>query len=190
MSLRILGEFLKSPKHIGAIAPSSRALSRMIVAEIGIEDASVILEYGPGTGVFTRRILEVKQPTAVFAAIERNEALAERFRKQFPDVPLYEDSAENAPGIVRQLGADKADCVVSGLPWAAFDDDLQDRLLAATLDVLRPGGSFVTFAYLQGLLLRSGKRFAGKLQSSFSRVTRSSVVWWNLPPAFVYRCTR
>jgi len=190
MSLAILGEFLKNPKHIGAIAPSSRALSRMIVSDIDIESASVILEYGPGTGVFTRQILRAKNPDAVFAAIERNELLAAKFRREFPGVPLYEDSAENAPGIIRHLGADKVDCVISGLPWAAFDDGLQDRLIEATLEVLREGGTFVTFAYLQGLLLRSGKRFAEKLKANFSRVTRSGVVWWNLPPAFVYRCQR
>jgi phospholipid N-methyltransferase len=190
MSLAILGQFLKNPKHIGAIAPSSRALSRRIVSDSDIESASVILEYGPGTGVFTRQILKAKNPGAVFAAIERNELLAARFRVEFPGVPLYEDSAENAPGIIRHLGADKVDCVISGLPWAAFDDGLQDRLIDATLEVLREGGTFVTFAYLQGLLLRSGKRFAEKLKSNFSRVSRSGVVWWNLPPAFVYRCTR
>ena len=190
MSLTILGQFLKNPKHIGAIASSSKALSRTIVSDIDIESASVILEYGPGTGVFTRQILKVKRPEAVFAAIERNPMLATQFRREFPDVPLYEDSAENAPDIVRHLGADKADCVVSGLPWAAFDDGLQDRLLQATLEVLREGGTFVTFAYLQGLLLRSGKRFQQKLKTNFSRLTRSRVVWWNLPPAFVYRCRR
>ncbi len=190
MSLTILGQFLKNPKHIGAIASSSKGLSRTIVSDIGIESASVILEYGPGTGVFTRQILKVKRPEAVFAAIEQNPMLATQFRLEFPDVPLYEDSAENAPGIVRHLGADKADCVVSGLPWAAFDDGLQDRLLQATLEVLREGGTFVTFAYLQGLLLRSGKRFQQKLKANFSRLTRSRVVWWNLPPAFVYRCER
>lgn len=190
MSLAILGQFLKNPKNIGAIAPSSRGLSRKIVSDIGIESASVILEYGPGTGVFTRQILKAKNPGAVFAAIERNELLAAKFRQEFPGVPLYEDSAENARAIVRDLGADKVDCVISGLPWAAFDDGLQDRLLEATLEVLREGGTFVTFAYLQGLLLRSGKRFAQKLRSNFSRVGRSGIVWWNLPPAFVYRCTR
>ena len=190
MSLKILSEFLKSPKYIGAIAPSSRALSRTIVSDIGMESASVILEYGPGTGVFTRQILQTKRPDAQFAAIERNEALAGQFRQQFPDVPLYATSAEEAPDIVRDLGAEKADCIVSGLPWAAFDDDLQNRLLGATLDALADGGRFVTFAYLQGLLLPAGKRFAKKLRSHFATVTRSRIVWWNLPPAFVYRCTK
>ncbi len=190
MSPTILGQFLKNPKHIGAIASSSKGLSRTIVSDIDIESASVILEYGPGTGVFTRQIVAAKRSDAIFAAIEQNPMLAAQFRREFPDVPLYEDSAEKAPDIVRELGADKADCIVSGLPWAAFDEGLQDRLLQATLEVLREGGRFVTFAYLQGLLLRSGKRFQGKLKANFSRVTRSRVVWWNLPPAFVYRCEK
>ncbi len=190
MSPTILRQFLKNPKHIGAIASSSKGLSRTIVSDIGIESASVILEYGPGTGVFTRQILKLKRPEAAFAAIESNPVLAEKLRREFPDVSLYEDSAERAPDIVGQLGAEKADCIVSGLPWAAFDEALQDRLLQATLDALRTGGMFVTFAYLQGLLMRSGKRFKQKLNANFSRVTRSRVVWWNLPPAFVYRCER
>ena len=185
-----MGQSLKNPRHIGAIASSTKVFSRTIVSDIGIESASVILEYGPGTGVFTRQIVAAKRSDAIFAAIERNAMLATRFRREFPDVPLYEGSAEEAPDIVGDLGADKVDCIVCGLPWAAFDDGLQDRLLQATLDVLREGGKFVTFAYLQGLLMRSGKRFKQKLNANFSRVTRSRVVWWNLPPAFVYRCER
>ena len=56
--------------------------------------------------------------------------------------------------------------------------------------VLKPGGQFVTFAYLQGLLLPAGRRFRAKLKRSFSDVTKSKIVWRNLPPAFVYRCRR
>ena len=55
--------------------------------------------------------------------------------------------------------------------------------------VLRPGGTFATFAYWQGLALPAGQRFASRLRSTFSRVQRSPTVWKNLPPAFVYRCT-
>ena len=53
-----------------------------------------------------------------------------------------------------------------------------------------PGGQFATFAYLQGLLLPAGQRFKDKLAQSFSKVEKSPTVWRNLPPAFVYRCTK
>ena len=56
--------------------------------------------------------------------------------------------------------------------------------------VLRPGGQFATFAYLQGLLLPAARRFRANLGRSFSQVERSPTAWTNLPPAFVYRCRR
>ena len=190
MSTSILRQFLRNPRQVGAIGPSSKALSRRIVSEAGVASASRIVEYGPGTGSFTRRILEAKAPEAVFCAIEHNANLAAGFRRRFPEVTLFEDSVENVVGLVGSLGATDVDCIVSWLPWASFGEGLQDRLLDATLAVLQPGGTFVTFAYLQGLLLRSGKRFRTKLHERFSAVSRSPVVWWNLPPAIVYRCTR
>jgi len=186
----ILRQFLCNPKQVGAIGPSSRALSRRIVSEAGVADARRIVEYGPGTGSFTRRILEAKPPGAAFCAIEHNAHLAAGFRRRFPKVTLFEDTVENVEDLVGSLGHSAVDCIVSGLPWAAFSEGLQDRLLDATLAVLQPGGTFVTFAYLQGLLMRSGKRFRRKLHDRFAAVRRSPVVWWNLPPAIVYRCVR
>jgi len=188
--MSILVEFLKNPRRTGAIATSSRGLARMICSKIDLESASVIVEYGPGTGVFTAEILRRKDPEACFFAIERSPRLAAIFRNKFPDVRLFEDSAENVADMLDEVGRPHIDCVVCGLPWAAFDEPLQDSLLDATLGSLRPGGKFATFAYLQGLLLPAGKRFRKKLARSFSTVEKSPTVWRNLPPAFVYRCTK
>jgi phospholipid N-methyltransferase len=80
--------------------------------------------------------------------------------------------------------------VISGLPWASFSATLQTDIFQAMFSVLRPGGSFATFAYLQGTKLPAGKRFAELLKKNFSSVVKSPVVWRNLPPAFVYRCVR
>ena len=190
MHWRFLREFVRNPKRIGAVAPSSAGLSREIVSDVGLSFASVVVEYGPGTGAFTSEILARIGPEARLVAIESNRQFAAAFRRRFPEVLLVEDSVENAPDILRSCGLGEADCVISGLPWAAFDPQLQDRLLAATLSVLPKGGRFATFAYLQGLLLRSGKRFRAKLNDCFAEVRQSPIVWRNLPPAFVYRCTR
>jgi len=55
---------------------------------------------------------------------------------------------------------------------------------------MSPNGQFVTFAYLQGLLLPPGRRFVALLPKYFTHVSRSRTVWLNLPPAFVYQCRR
>jgi phospholipid N-methyltransferase len=82
------------------------------------------------------------------------------------------------------------DAVICGLPWASFPESLQQEIMEAMLQVLRPGGQFATFAYWQGLMLPAGLRFARRLRATFSTVERSPTAWRNLPPAFVYRCIR
>ncbi len=63
-------------------------------------------------------------------------------------------------------------------------------LMAATLGHLKPGGSFATFAYVQGAVLPAGRRFRQLLGEHFTRVHASPIVWRNAPPAFVYRCVK
>jgi phosphatidylethanolamine/phosphatidyl-N-methylethanolamine N-methyltransferase len=46
----------------------------------------------------------------------------------------------------------------------------------------------VTFGYLQSLALPGARHFAGLLPTYFRKVSKSSIVWRNVPPAFVYRC--
>jgi phospholipid N-methyltransferase len=82
------------------------------------------------------------------------------------------------------------DCIVSGLPWAAFPAALQVKILDEMMLVLKPGGKFVTFAYLHGLPLPPARKFRALLPRYFTSVGKSPVVWLNLPPAFVYRCRR
>jgi len=186
--IRFLWEFIHAPASVGAVAPSSDRLTERMMEWIDWPSVTAVAEFGPGTGVFTRSILERKRSDCDFFAVEKNVALAEVFRRQFPGVRLYEECASSVPELCRREGIERLDCIVCGLPWAAFTEELQDDILAGIRRALRPGGQLVTFAYLQGLLLPAGRRFRGKLQSSFSEVGQSPVVWKNLPPAFVYRC--
>ncbi|NLH15583.1 MAG: methyltransferase [Phycisphaerae bacterium] len=156
----------------------------------GVSQADVIVEFGPGTGSFTRRILEVKRPNAALVAVEFHPTMAAKLRHRFPQVDVAEDSVANLGQILAERGLSKVDSIVSGLPWAAFDEDLRDQLLDATLSVLKPGGRFATFAYLEGSVLAGGRRFRRKIRRLFTEVHRSPVVWGNLPPAFVYQCIR
>ena len=103
---------------------------------------------------------------------------------------VYHDSVGNVAQLCQQEGIDKLDAIICGLPWAAFSDLDQTQFLEATGRVLRRGGQFATFAYLQGLLLPAGQRFKRKLGEHFREIQRSRTVWANLPPAFVYRCRR
>jgi phospholipid N-methyltransferase len=189
-TLLFLREFVCSPGRTGAIAPSSSYLTAEIVRQAGVKKADCIVEFGPGTGSFTSEIIRRKKETAFFVGIEANSRLVETLRQKFPQANIIADSAENTPAILNNHHVAEADCIVSGLPWAAFPPSLQDALLTAAVNSLRPGGRFTTFAYLQGLLLPTGQRFRRKLQETFSKVHLGRIIWKNIPPAFVYRCIK
>ena len=187
---RFLGEFLKAPSSIGAIAPSSPRLAESITEAAGVSQARVIVELGPGTGALSAAICRKRRPGATYFAIEANASFVEEMRRRYPDVTVYHDSAVAIRRYVEAAGHAHCDCIVSGLPFATFPDQLQDNLLTVIRDALGPGGRFATFAYVQGLLVRQGRRFQRRLHAEFPNVSKTPTVWRNMPPAFVYRAVK
>ena len=187
---KFLREFFVRPRITGAVWPSSRGLARRMTEWIDWPTVKVVVEYGPGTGVFTEQIVARKPEKARYFAIERNARFAEMLRERFPGVVVYNDSVARVKALCERQGLEGVDVVVCGLPWASFTESEQDTFMTAMMAVLRVGGKFATFAYLQGLLLPTGRRFRATLDRHFSVVGVSKTVWANLPPAFVYRCIR
>jgi len=207
--LTFVREFIKAPKVVAAVAPSSKRLAHEMIDGLDLKRASAVIEYGPGLGTFTDVILKKMgcadaggkrhqrhaagaHPASPprFLAIERNHRMAQLFRARHPGVSLHQDDAANVREICRQEGIGPVDYVVSGLGWPSFSDETRARILLATAAVLRPGGEFRTFGYHCGLLMRGAWHFRGAVERLFSEVTISKVVWMNMPPAFVYRCVR
>ena len=184
--LKFLKEFVAKPVTVGAIAPSSKHLARAVTEAAGVAESPVVVEFGPGTGAITEAILPALREDATFFGMEINEDFVAIMGDQFPEVTVHHDSAENTRAYLEKLGLDACDCIVSGLPWGTFSKDLQDSLLDTISDVLRPGGRFATYMYLQSTLLPTGQRFKEQLRTRFGELFRTPVVWRNLPPAIVY----
>lgn len=180
--MSITTEFLRHPGRTGAVAASSRHLAAAMVAGIGVEHASHVVELGPGTGVFTEAVLARLKPGARLTAIELNPRLATDLGQRLTGVEVVTGSAEDLTRYVRA-----ADVVVSGLPWALFPYERQERILDQVGEVLPVCGRFATFAYLHAAWLPAARRFEAALAQRFGFVGRSRLVWGNLPPAFVHR---
>jgi phosphatidylethanolamine/phosphatidyl-N-methylethanolamine N-methyltransferase len=185
-----LAGFLRAPWRVGAIAPSSKALAALMTEDMGLEESRTVVELGPGTGVFTRAICNHVTADALVMAVEIDPRMVALLTPRFPRVRIVNGSAEHLEQFLADAGRREADAILSGLPWASFPADLQSRLLAAVVGALRPGGRFATFAYSHASWLPPGRRFRALLTKSFGAVETTRVVWPNLPPAFVYRCTR
>ena len=184
--IQFLKQFVLHTTKTGAITPSSDGLADLITDTAGLHSASVVIEFGTGTGVFTEKILQKIPVETRYFALEVNPDFVKATRKRCPEAIVYQDSAANAKKYLDELGINECDCIICGLPWAAFSEELQNELLDTIIDILRPGGKFLTFAYLQGLLLPAGMRFKKKLSVRFNKVTKTRTVWLNFPPAFVY----
>ena len=161
-----------------------------MISQADLHRAETVLELGPGTGIVTEVILESLAQDARFLALEINPAFAAATRRRCPAADVINGDAADARKHLSERGLNGTDVVVSGLPWAAFPGSLQDRILSAVQDVLRPGGRFTTFAYVQALLLPQARRFEKRLRARFPDVRKTSVVWRNLPPAFAYVATK
>ncbi|MBE6384837.1 MAG: methyltransferase domain-containing protein [Lentisphaerae bacterium] len=183
-------KFLKNPRQVGACCASSPALCREITSAIGVESADLIAELGPGTGVITEEICSKLKPGAKLAAVELDEALANGIERRFKNVTVFRGCASQLDTMLNSRALPKADVVISGLPFAIFPEELQEKILRGIVRSLVPGGTFATFAYLQGVILPAGVRFRRKLENTFPEVTTSQIVWNNMPPAFVYRCRK
>lgn len=191
MKNSIFLNFLRHPTQVGAVCASSKALSCAITDLAGIGQVPrTVVELGPGTGVFTREVLRrQKSCGGRFLALEINEGLCSNLRNTFPELELYQENAIRLPEILHANDIENADVIIAGLPWAIFPEQLQTDILSSVCKALPPGGLFLTFAYVQGVWLPAGQRFRKKLQENFSKVETSPIVWRNLPPAFVYRCS-
>lgn len=187
---KFLAAFVRRPFETGSITPSSAQLATAMVEGMGIAEADTVVELGPGTGAFTQTIQQHLKPGACFLCMEINPEMAAELRRAFPGLRVVNDSIENLAHHLKAEGRDSVDVAISGLPWAAFSPQHQERLLDATVTPLRPGGGFATFAYSHAAWLPQARRFRELLESRFSEVSTSEVVWRNVPPAFVYRCRR
>ena len=188
--VKFLKEFLTQPTKVGAVAPTSARLCRKMIDGIDFDSARAIAEYGPGTGVLTDQIVPRLSKRCTFFAVELNPEFAKLWREPYPSLKMYTDSAANIAELCRKEGVQQLDVVFSGLPWASFPEELQREILDATLPMLKPGGKLITFAYQVGRFTPAGRRFAKLIRSYFSKIEHSEMVWRNIPPGFVIRCTK
>jgi phospholipid N-methyltransferase len=181
-------QFLAAPRSIGAVLPSSEGLADAMLAPLDFSRPQTVVEFGPGTGAFTRCLARRLAPGSRYLGIEINPAFSRALQGEFPELSFVQASVADLGELLRGAGIERVDAVVCGLPWASLPRALQDAVFAQVARALAPGGVFVTFAYVQGLAFPGAWALRRTLRRTFADVSRSGVVWANLPPAFAYVC--
>lgn len=171
--------FVKNPREVGSILPSSRFLALKMISYINFNNNSIIVELGPGNGVFTDKIIERMSEKSILILFEINKSFFIELDKKyssFENVFIINDSAENIKYWLDKLGLNYADYIISGIPFSSLPSSMVKDIFKSIKESLSKTGRFITFQY---------SSFKKKLfLKEFSNVHTDHVLR-NFPPAYV-----
>lgn len=157
----------------------------MMVDTLAPGNDEIVVELGPGTGVFTRQLIAygVKPENLLLVELDRN--FAQYLRGQFAGVTVVEDSAGNLAKILARLGRGPVRKIVSGLPLRSMSPKTRADIARAVSTSLQPGGTLTQFSYFHLPPLPDRE-----CEIEGLRGRRCGLVLSNLPPAVVWRYTK
>ena len=186
----LFSRFLRSPRTVGALSPSSRALAEAMVDGVDLASSSHIVELGPGTGVFTAAIVERLGASTRFLTIDIDQAFVRQVQKRWPQIECVCASAETLEALAAARGMLPVDHIVSGLPFVSLPSAVTRHILENVARTLRPGGTFTTFQYLHGYGLPPAIAFRRGMDARMGAPCNVRLVLRNVPPALVLTWTK
>jgi phosphatidylethanolamine/phosphatidyl-N-methylethanolamine N-methyltransferase len=180
-------------RTVAAVAPSSRYLAQAMLEPLAFKRAHVVVEVGAGTGVITQALLKLIPADATLLTFEINDRFSSYLKSNVHDsrMVLVNARAETLLEELHRRGYDRADAVVSSLGLALMTDAQRHAFLSQLVGLLDETGVFTQYQYVHGLQVQNGhlKRFnAEQLLRRHFRSVQRTIIWRNLPPAFVFVC--
>lgn len=175
--------FVKHPRMLGSVIPSSRYLIERLLGEVDWNRARVVVEYGPGVGTITREVLARLSPEGVLLVLETNPDFVAHLRREISDprLQVVHASAATVGAELAARGLGSADRIISGIPFSTLPAEVREDVLAATRDALGPEGIFLVYQF-SSRVYRDLKRVFGTVRRGFEPR--------NVLPAHVFFCTR
>jgi len=172
--------FLKDPRQVGSVIPSSRFMERRIIEFSGLDDARVVVELGPGTGGTTRALLRAMRSDARLLAIDLDPAFTEIVAAiDDPRLIAHTGSAAEISEILKQHGLVGADVVISGIPFSTLPASVGTGIIESVRDSLSADGVFVAYQFRAEV--------ARLAEGVFGPPRRSAPVPLNIPPMRIWQ---
>ncbi len=178
--LKFFGQFLRSPKMVGSIIPTSPGVIDHLLSQVDWASTAVFVEYGPGVGTFTRPILDRLRPDARLIAIDTCRDFIDHLGggMRDPRLKLVHGSAADVEAILADAAEGQpADYVISGLPFSTLPPGIDADIMAATARALSPQGAFLIYQYSKFVL--------PLLRPHFPAIGHQRL-WRNIPPCYVF----
>ena len=182
------GRWMRNPRQLGAIAPSSRALATVMgmtaVSESRdkLDQGHYILELGAGTGVFTKALLDAGLAPEQLICVELDPSLHRLLANKFPGIHLIQGDARHLKEILPPHTRGRIAGVVSGIPLMVLSRVACTQIIEGVFDVLGLEGSLYQFTYSPRSSIST--RHFGLLKR------RVRTVFRNFPPATVWAYRR
>src|SRR5918996_5699025 len=173
-------QWLRSPKSMGSIIPSSRALARAVADQVVWKPGQVVVELG--TGAISQALTDSGLPPEAMMMIELDRSLFEYLRERFPQMRVVNGDATRLVDILRQQGVEEVGTVISGLPMVNMPLAFQRAIVDQGLAAIAPGGRMLQYSYSPIAPIPAKKLGVDVKLVKF--------VLRNLPPATVWRYRR
>ncbi|MCB1883573.1 MAG: hypothetical protein KDG89_06175 [Geminicoccaceae bacterium] len=175
-------QWLRSPKSMGSIIPSSRYLAKALAAEVAWAPGQHVVELGGGTGSITQGLLDRGIPSDNLIVIELETHLYEYLKDRFPGVNVIQGDATRLDEILERQPVSSVGTVVSGLPMVQMPFDFQKAIIDQGFRAMGGKGSMLQYSYSPVSPVPAEKL---GIKAEIARL-----VLLNVPPAFVWRYRR
>lgn len=177
--LTFLQEFVRHPRQVASVVPSSRFLERRLVQAARLRSARTVVELGPGTGGTTKAILRAIGDDARLLTVELSphlHALVSRIGDR--RLIAHLGDARDLKEIIAAHALGAPDAVISGIPFSTIAPQTGRHILEAIYTVLAPGGRFVAYQV---------NRRVATLSRLFPEPEDAELALLNIPPLRIFR---
>jgi len=173
--------FLKD-KMVAAIVPTSSFGVKKLCRAIDFKKDIVIVEYGPGGGVFTKFLLKNMNAQSKIIAIENNSNFVSILQEiKDPRLIIVHNKVQNLKEILEKLDKPAIDYIISGIPFSYIKEDLKMRIIENTYDSLAKGGKFLVYQY---------SNHVKKYLSQYFQSINSTFEILNIPTLFIFEAVK
>ena len=168
--------FLRRPSINASIIPSSRYAGEALIDNIDFQNIDTIIELGPGTGAFTKVVLSRCKPETKIILIEIEKSYIAPLQNKFGARVIIENtSAHLLDSVLDKHGIEKADLMISGLPF--LPEDMKSQFVQALSRQTDQGAIYRFFTYMPPIMNKGYSELP---------LRKKSFVLRNFPPMWIY----
>lgn len=175
-------QFLRSPRSMGSIIPSSRFLAQAVAKEVAWQPGQYVVELGGGTGSITQGLIDRGIPRENLIILEYDGQLYSYLKEHFPGCRVIQGDATRLEEILARQQIGEVSTIVSGVPMVGNPVPFRKALVGECFKVLKPGRFMLQYSY--SVVCPIPAKELG-LKASIARF-----VLLNVPPAYVWKYRR